>query len=306
MVFNGRQDGGGISTEASLQVPLTGSDQLYFAGTSQWCCWSGVAPILNIGGALYGEGSANAENEGPGGTSWDSVTVTASTGAKELIANGELDQITSTATGDATATIVYSVNHGGRTFTVERDITYNNPDNWYDEVWTITIPTGNTEVVKFYLGGDAQPGSSDYGSGEKVTIDGKVHLREKNPDSGVYVSYQELGSTTFDHYFVGDYEEPYDAMRLGNNLPDTIEAFEDITHDAGIQIQWTFGSTPGAYSETMRTRVGFLNEIDEGGQNGQGNESLATTGMNSGANALAVLALATLVGAIAIRRRARV
>jgi hypothetical protein len=306
MVFNGVVLGNGFTSADSevgdVYVSQTGSDQAYFAGVSQWCCWSGVAPVLNIGGTLYGDMSAAAGFNGVGGsTSWNSVTVTASTGAKEIIANGSDAAISSTAKGDATATIVYSVTHNSRTFTVERDITYNNPDTWYDETWTITIPAGNTETVKFYLGGDASPGWTDYGVGESLTVDGNIHLRELNPDSGQYVSYQERGTTFFDHYFIGDFDAPYEIMQAGDNLPDTIDTNADDPHDAGIQIQWTFGSTPGDYSRDMRTRFGFIN-----GPPDLGGEDLAPTGANDGANALALLAIAGIVAAVAVRRRARV
>lgn len=95
---------------------------------------------------------------------------------------------------------------------------------------------------------------------------------------------------------MGNFQDPYEGIRAGNDLPDTIDS-ADTTHDAGIQIQWTYGSTPGEYSRTMRTRIGFINEFEAG---------LAPTGMNDGANALAVLAIAGIVAAVAVRRRARV
>lgn len=299
IVFNGKAGGAGFTPTDSdpIFVPITGSDQVYFAGTPQWCCWSGVSPVLNIGGTLYGEMSAAANFEDyAGATSFDSVTVTASTGAKEIIENGSDAAITSTATGDATATIVYSVNLDGLTYSINRAITYHHPDNWYDETWTVTIPNSNSEVVKFYLGGDTAPGGSDSGLGEIVTIGGKLHLREKNTQSGQYISYQERGDSSFDHYFIGNYVDPYDAIRNGADLPDTFDTEDG--HDAGIQIQWTLGSTPGTYAHTMRTRIGFINEFEE---------DLATTGANSGSlPGLAALAVAGIFAAIAVRRRARV
>lgn len=310
IVFNGVSGGAGFTSAntdvTNTYVSATGSDQVYFAGTSQWCCWSGVSPVLNIGGTLYGEMNSAAEDSESvdyyaGATSFDSITVTASSGAKELIANGSDAAISSSVTGDATATIVYSISHGGRTYTINRAITYHHPDNWYDETWTVTIPAGNTETVKFYLGGDAAPGSSDVGSGEKITVDGKIHLREKNPESGQYISYQERGSSTFDHYFIGYYLEPYAAMRAGDNLPDTVDDEVGVTHDAGIQIQWTLGSTAGEYAHTMRTRVGFINESDEVANE----EDLAPTGAGEISGAVAILAIASMFAAATVRRRAR-
>ena len=150
IVINGYSGGAAVAVDdgnpetSDMTVPATGSDQVYFAQVPQWCC-SGVSPILNIGGIAYGE--AQAAGDGGSAVSWDSVTVVDSTGAKELIANGSDAAISSTATGNATADIRYSVTVSGRTYTVDREITYTYPNTYYDEVWTVTIPNTNTAEV---------------------------------------------------------------------------------------------------------------------------------------------------------------
>ena len=260
---------------------------------------TGCAPAAPEGDGevtIYGAyGEAQAAGDGGSAVSWDSVTVVDSTGAKELIANGSDAAISSTATGNATADIRYSVTVSGRTYTVDREITYTYPNTYYDEVWTVTIPAGNTDVVKFYLGGDAAPGGTDSGSSEVVTIAGMLHLREKNLDSGQYISYQQTASASaWTHYFVGDYSAPYQSVRDGVDLDDSVSTEPD--HDAGIQIQWTFGSTPGTYSREMRTKIGFNNEFDA---------ALAETGVDASGIALGGLALVGLGAVVAIRRRAR-
>jgi hypothetical protein len=70
-------------------------------------------------------------------------------------------------------------------------------------------------------------------------------------------------------------------------------------------------ATPSLYSNAPNYDIatsGIFITTGGGGSSGvgSGSEELAATGMNSGANALAVLALATVVGAAAIRRRPRV
>jgi MYXO-CTERM domain-containing protein len=293
VIINGLADGAGITLDdgndntSNMSVSADGSDQVYFAQVPQWCC-SGVAPVLNIGGTAIGEAQAVASS----GTSWDSITVVSTSGAKELIANGSTDPISSDDTGNATAEILYSVVVGGRTYTVNREISYTYPNTYYDEVWTVTIPSGNTAEVDFYLGGDAAPGGTDSGSSEVVTIDGKLHLREKNLDSGQYISYQQTAAASaWTHYFVGVYDLPYDAVLAGTDLDDSVL---ETGHDAGIQIQWSLGTAAGSYERQMRTKIGFNNEF-----------TLAETGVDASGIALGGLALAGLGAVAVIRRRAR-
>lgn len=297
MIFNGLSGGAGVAVDdgnddtADMSVTQDGSDQVYFAQVPQWCCNTGVGPVLLIGSTAVGEASALSNNGA--GQSWDSITVVSTTGADETIANGSLDAISSTDTGDATAEILYSVVVGGRTYTVTREISYTYPNSYYDEVWTVTIPSGNTDTVKFYLGGDAAPGGTDSGNSEVVEISGKTHLREKNVVSGQYISYQQTAAgSAWTHYFVGNYNDPQSTIIAGEDLDDSVSTEDE--HDAGIYVQWTFGSTPGDYSKEMRTKIGFNNEFE-----------LAETGVDASGIALAGLALAGLGAAVAIRRRAR-
>lgn len=296
MIFTGLQGGAGIVLDDGnedtddMTVSTSGSDQVYFAQVPQWCC-SGVSPVLNIGGTAYGE--AQAAGDSGLGTSWDSITVVSSTGAKEIIANGSTDAISSSATGDATAEIRYSVTIEGLTYTVDREISYTFPNTYYDEVWTVTIPAGNNAQVDFYLGGDAAPGGTDSGTSEVVTIGGKLNLREKNLDSGQYISYMETNTASpFDYFFVGDYDEPYPNVMAGTDLTDFVST--EVGHDAGIMIQWSFGTAPGTYERVMRTKIGFNNEFE-----------LAETGVDASSLALAGFALAVAGAAVVIRRRAR-
>lgn len=297
IIINGLSEGAGISLDdgnddtSGMYVSANGSDQVYFAQVPQWCC-SGVGPVLNVGGTAIGE--AQAAGDTGTGESWDSITVVASSGAKELIANGSTAEISSSATGNASATIRYSETIGGLTYTIDREISYTFPNTYYDETWTVTIPGGNNAEVDFYLGGDAAPGGTDSGTSESVTIGGKLNLREKNLESGQYISYMETSaSSPFGRYFVGNYDDPYPIVMEGGDLPNTVA--DDESHDAGIMIQWSFGTTPGSYEKVMRTKIGFNNEFE-----------LAETGVDASALALAGFALASLgLAVVAVRRRAR-
>lgn len=307
ITLNGVEDGAamtGVETDEGIPSnEATGSDNVYFAQTDQWCC-SGVSPMLSIGGDLYGEAGPVNNTDG---FSWTSIEILSSTGAKETIANGSAAAITSTETGNATASIRYTVFIEGATesdpdltYTVTRDITYTYPNTYYDETWTFVIPAGNTAAVKFYLGGDVAPGGSDYGVGESATIDGLLHIREKNPLSGQYISYIELAANSkFDYYYVGSFDDVYDTMLTGANLPSTVDTSpgddpESPGHDAGIDMQWNLGSTAGTFTRTMRTKIGFINDL-----------ALAETGVEASGIALAGLALAAVGAVVVVRRRAR-
>lgn len=243
MVFNGN----------SPLAPREGSDEVYFTGKTNWCC-SGVGPVLAVGSAAFGEAGALRN-----GTSWTSVVVSGLTGAQETVAAGP-GSGSSTATGNAGATITYTIVVGGLSYVVTRAISYVHPNNYYDETWTVTIPAGNTAQVKLYIGGDAAPGDDDNGIGSTVVSGGLRSLREANPDSGQYIAYDELDSSQpFTHYFVGHFSTPYPAIRIGGDLDNSIDLGE---HDAGIQVQWSFGATPASYTRTMRTTVGFNSDLD--------------------------------------------
>lgn len=234
--------------------PETGSDQIYFAGVDNWCCGGG-GPVLNVGGTPIGEaGAADYSNF----DSWDSVAISNTTGAFQRVAAGS-ETITSTQTGNATATLTYTATVDSLVYTVVRAVTYTYPDHFFDETWTVTIPAGNTSEVILYVGGDVAPGGDDNGSGSTQEVDGKRTNYEANLDSGIFISYGELNATKpFSHYFVGDYSEPYEIIELGGDLPDTMDADD---HDAGLQVQFSLGSTAGSFANTMRTTVSYNTNI---------------------------------------------
>jgi len=239
------------------QAPEDGSDQVFWAQEDNWCC-GGVGPVLAIGSTSYGEAGA-ARNRNL--ASWTSLAVSGLTGAYQEVATGTDPSPLSSSVGSAAAVLTYTKTVGGLSYVLQRSVNYTYPNNYYDETWTLTIPAGNTEVVKLYLGGDAAPGGSDEGIGSIATYGSLTSVREANPDSGQYIAYTEKNaSSKFTHYFVGDYSDPYNTIASGGNLDDSIDT---TSHDAGIQIQWTFGSSPGSFERQMRTTVGFNTDIDD-------------------------------------------
>ena len=235
-----------------------GSDNVFFEGDSYWCC-NGGGPVLSVGGQAFGEAGA-ADDEDL--ISWTTVAVSGQSGAFELVTTNTKDDPTSSATGNAGVTITYETTVSSLVYRVQREISYVYPNAFYDEDWTVVIPNTNTYSVNLYLGGDTSPGGVDQdGSG---TLDvsrggGLTAVYSTDISSGKFISYsaRELASN-FDYWFVGQYFNPYGAIALGNNLDNTVTT---ATHDAGMQVQWAFGSTPGSYTRLIRTSVGDNEDI---------------------------------------------
>lgn len=264
-IFNGfaRPDGNSpVPGSGSFNAAIDGSDNQYFAGESQWCCWSGYGPVVNIDGQLFGEASAASDVEGPvGSLPWDSVQVISTGGTAVQVPAGSGGTGTGTE-GDGTATIRYTMVYDGRTYQMDRAITYTYPNAFFDETYTFTIPSGNPHTVKFYLGGDSSPGGTDVGLGYMKTTPYRS-IFSSNPESQVYVGFQETGPTNpFDFWFVGQYDEPYEVIQMGDNLDNAVST---TAHDAGLQFQWTLPTAAGTYTRNSRTILGF-NKIFLSGQ----------------------------------------
>jgi LPXTG-motif cell wall-anchored protein len=252
MLANG-SDGIRMSFNSYAQ-PSTGSDQVWFTGETNWCC-SGGGPVLAIGSEAFGEAGA-ADDESL--VSFDSLSISGVTGQFQRAAHGTDPTFTSD-TGNAAATLTYTKVVDSKTYTVARAITYTYPNNFYDETWTVTIPAGNTAVVKLFVGGDTAPGGSDTGNGKLRTVNGLNLIYSSNPESGQYLGYSESNAdSAWTQYFVGSYSTPYQTIGAGGNLDNSVE--ED-DHDAGLQVQWTFPTAAGSYSKTMRTTIGYNSDI---------------------------------------------
>jgi len=256
-IFNGRSGykPPNISPAPSLGVPRNGSDQQFFAKKFQWLGF-GTSPVLNIGGTLVGDAGAAS----PASQSWTSVTLVDRAGAVGVAPPGSSVPDDSTSTGDALVKIRYQWYSSSidDTYVMDREIQYTYPNNFYVENYTFSIPTGSTGTVKFYQGGDASPGGLDYGVGAQVVAPRRT-LYEINPLSNpkMFIAYGEVAdSTPFSHYYVASYFPAVSVIAAGGDLSDTVDSASG-THDAGLYVQWTLGSTAGSYARSMRTIVNF-------------------------------------------------
>lgn len=242
--------GGGIQTNGSDGLRFTinsapggssydsaaaGQDGVVYRATRQYCCGAG-APMLNIGGTLYGQA-------GPAGSSanWTSIQIISTSGATSTGTR------TST-TGNSAATVRYTAVKNSMTYTMDRTVTYTYPNDYVTDSYTFTIPDGNTEAVKFYLGGDTAPGSSDQGYGIMLTSPVRSVI-SLNTSSQIMFGFREIsGSKIFDGATSQSFSVPYGTVQSGGNIGYVVTA---SNHDAGLMTQWNLGSTPGTQTASL-------------------------------------------------------
>ena len=144
----------------------------------------------------------------------------------------------------------YTAVQGGLTYVLDRQVSYTFPNSYYTDAYTVTIPAGNAATVKFYFGGDTAPGSSDSGYGIMLTAPVRSVI-SLNQSSGILVGYREVaGGKAFDGATSQGYSNPYATVRSGGDIGFTVNA---ANHDAGLMVQWNFGTQPGTYPATLQT-----------------------------------------------------
>lgn len=235
--------GGGVLANGTDGIRFTinssggtaGQDWVNYRNTPQYCCGAG-APMLNVGGTLYGQAGP-----GTGATNWTSLAIISTSGA---VASGSL---TST-TGNASATVRYTATKSGRNYIVDRTVSYTYPNDYITDSYTFTIPSGNTDAVKFYLGGDTAPGGSDSGYGVMLTAPVRSVI-SLNTSSRIMFGFREVsGSKAFDGATSQSFSAPYATVASGGNIGFVGTA---SVHDAGLMMQWDLGSDPGTQTASF-------------------------------------------------------
>lgn len=235
--------GGGVLANGSDGLRFTvnsssgtaGQDSVHYRNTPQYCCSAG-APMLNVGGTLYGQAGPGAS-----ASNWASLAIISTSGATATGA------FTGT-TGSGSATVRYTATKGGRNYIVDRTVSYTYPNDYITDSYTFTIPSGNTDAVKFYLGGDTAPGGSDSGYGVMLTAPVRSVI-SLNTSSHIMFGFREVsGSKAFDGATSQSYNTPYATVASGGNIGFVGTA---STHDAGLMMQWNLGSDPGTQSASF-------------------------------------------------------
>ncbi len=219
---------------------INGGDGVAYKNTYQYCCSAG-GPLLNIGGSLFGQ-AGPAQSGSP---AWNSVSIISTTGTASVGTR-------TSATGNASTTVRYTAEKNSLTYIVDRHVGYTYPNDFVSDTYTFTIPDGNTDVVKFYLGGDTAPGSSDQGYGIVLTSPVRSII-SLNTSSQIMFGFRETpGSKPFDGATSQHYNAPYQTVRNGGNIG-FIETASN--HDAGLMMQWNLGSTPGVQTASLEQFV---------------------------------------------------
>ncbi len=229
----------GVRVEVNRAGYWTGQDVVTWANTEQYCC-TAVAPMLNVGGTLFGQaGPANASAD------WTSLSITDLTGTATTTGGSD--------TGSGSFTVTYVATKNSLEYRMDRAVSYTYPNNYFTDSYSFTIPAGNTEDVRFYQGGDAAPGSSDAGYGIMLTEPVRAAI-SLNPYSQILAGYREVaGDRPFDGATTQSYWAPYPTVASGGDIGFVAD---NNIHDAGLMVQWNLGSTPGVQTASMETFVG--------------------------------------------------
>lgn len=225
------------SSGGSYDAAAPGQDGVVYRGTRQYCCSAG-APMLNIGGSLYGQSGPAYSS----GLNWSSIEILSTSGST-VVGNR------TSATGNASATVRYTAVKNARNYIMDRTMTYTYPNDYITDSYTFTIPAGNSDTVKFYLGGDTAPGSSDSGYGIMLTSPVRSVI-SLNTSSQIMFGFREIqGDKIFDGATSQGYSTPYATVQAGNNIGYVVTS---STHDAGLMMQWNLGSTPGTQTASLQ------------------------------------------------------
>lgn len=224
-------------TSGSPNNAVAGQDGVVYRNTYQYCCSAG-APMLNIGGTLYGQSGPAYSS----GQNWSSIEIVSTSGVASVGAR-------TASTGNSAAVIRYTATIGELTYTITRTVGYTYPNDYVNDSYTFVIPEGNEDVVKFYLGGDTAPGSSDSGYGVMLTQPGRSVI-SLNTSSRIMFGFREVfGSKVFDGATTQHYSAPFATV---NNGGDIGFVATEANHDAGIMMQWNLGSTPGTQTASLQ------------------------------------------------------
>ncbi|MBP2415367.1 Ig-like domain repeat protein [Microlunatus capsulatus] len=233
-----RQSDEGDESFDEYYVP--GQDALFYRGTQQYCCSAG-APMLAVGGTAFGQA-------GPGMDvgDWSSLTVVSTGGSTST------DDVKPDRTGNASARVRYVATKNGLEYQVTRTVTYTYPNDFVTDSYAFVIPEGNTEPVKFYLGGDTAPGGSDQGYGVMLTSPVRSVI-SLNTSSQIQFGIREVPeSKKFDGATSQSFYTPYGTVQTGGDIGFVAT---NQTHDAGLMVQWNLGSTPGTQTAALQQFV---------------------------------------------------
>lgn len=248
-----------VTTYGGEQITFRGKNHLYLAGE--------FGAHLNIGGAtsasgitLSTENLSRASKDISGGADSDTFTIGNLTGSANITG--------ATTTGDATAVMTYTKVFNTRTYTLVRSISYIYPNRYYSDSLKVIIPAGNTSVVTLYKGGDTAPGETIGTNDCDLSGMGMIDTVPMRDVTSIDTTCQAIvgmrenmltsGMVTFNGAVSEHYTIPIAAVISGSTLDYYAQqtSFKtDNTHDSGLMVAYTIGSTAGTYIKDNITYV---------------------------------------------------
>jgi hypothetical protein len=131
----------------------------------------------------------------------------------------------------------------GRTYSVRLIYTYIYPRDYFNIDYQVTIPPGNTAVVKLSHTLDTYLGGSD--SGPAYISGTAPNLIMGTSKPGVFEAFRYRSGSAWTSYYSGYYLNIGPLVSNGGDLDNTLNM---SIVDNGIAIQLNMGSTPGVYN----------------------------------------------------------
>ena len=269
--------GGGVEADGSDGIALVfnmnttdgssadAGDDIIYKGQNYTYGPGDVGVHLNIGGQLYSTMNGSSASEcllAPATTGTCADTTSADTLPFDdltiaVTGSGRSDG-SMTATGAGNATLTYTVDVGGDTYTLKRVITYAAGGKSYREQLQVIMPAGTSAPVRLYKGGDLAPGGFDDALSIYMTSPVK-NIQAVETASGLLYGMKEVPAETNPSFFAGavadNYFDVYDEVTTGATIG-FADNQDPLYHDAGAMIEYDLGSTPGTKNLYNITYVG--------------------------------------------------
>jgi hypothetical protein len=215
-----------IGDYGQMQVYYNGLAQIFGGNPPAAGAWAPSSwPILRVGGV----------NVGNTATAWNTASTTWSW----------FDN-----TYDAVTTLSYIT--WGLTYSVRMDWQYIAPAKTFTQSYTWTIPTGNTQPIKWYYGMDSFVAGAD-------ANDVWYYTGGSNPTAGIYdnvanifLAQKYISGRMWSWYISSGYATVNTFTLWWTNYPNATTA---AAWDLWFWVNWDFGTTPGTYTSVIEWPV---------------------------------------------------
>jgi hypothetical protein len=227
---------GGVANSNDLKIIIGdyGQTQVYYNGLTQ--VYGGNPPASGAGGPTWPRLRIGTVNVGNGATAWTTATTTGS-------------QVGNNYNATTTMTYLFS----GLTYSLVINWSYTAPNKFFNWTYTLTIPSGNTQNVKFYYGQDSYVAGADANDTGYLSNTPTLTVGIYDSVANVLSAQRYVSGQTWAGYIAGPYGTVSTQTNGGANYLNTIQA---TGGDLGYGINWDFGTaTTGTYTSTTEWRI---------------------------------------------------